>query len=52
MLYEVITVFNANGNLIVQGSVYYCGGEIYGTLLGDVKGLGSLLKSKIPDFRT
>ncbi|MBN2727595.1 MAG: hypothetical protein JXR53_00055 [Bacteroidales bacterium] len=49
---EQLKIIDAENNTILSGSVYYCGGESYGTLTGDLKGFGYLLKSKIPDFKS
>lgn len=48
---EQIKITDAAGNVSIEGSAYYCGGETYGTITGDLKGFGRLIKSKIPDFR-
>lgn len=49
---EYLKIMNAENNTILSGSIYYCGGVSYGTLKGDIKGFGYLLKSKIPDFKS
>lgn len=47
---EQLTIFNKTSEKIISGSVYYCGGENFGTLKGDVKGFSKLIKSFIPNL--
>ncbi len=45
-----VKVWDVNDSVLIDGNIYFCGGEEYGTLQGDVKLLSQKIKSFIPDF--
>lgn len=45
-----VKVWDINDSVLIDGHIYFCGGEEYGTLQGDVKLLAQKIKSLIPDF--
>jgi hypothetical protein len=45
-----VKVWDVNDSVLIDGNIYFCGGEEYGTLQGDVKLLSQKIKSCIPDF--
>lgn len=47
---EQLIMFNEASEKIISGSVYYCGGESFGTLKGDVKGFSKLIKEFVPNL--
>jgi len=47
-----VKVWDINDSVLIDGNIYFCGGEEYGTLQGDVKLLAQKIKSFIPDFDT
>lgn len=44
---KLITVFQ-NGEIVFIGENYYCGGEIYGNMTGDVEGFVMVVEDMIP----
>lgn len=47
---EYLTVYRGS-EVLLDGYVYYCSGEKYGTLEGDLESFGIEVKKLIPDFQ-